>query len=56
MKQRVGALAFIVGVIGCGFAAGAEPITVKDWITVCGVAATSLMCAQLGVWMIKDEI
>lgn len=56
MKQRIGAVAFMVGLVGCGFAAGAEPETVKDWITVVGVAFTSLMCAQMGVWMIKDEI
>ena len=56
MKERIGSTAVIVGIIGCGFAAGAEPETIKDWITVLGVALTSLMCVQMGVWMIKDEI
>lgn len=56
MKQKVGAMAFVMGLIGCGFAAGADPVTVQDWITVAGVAFTSLMLAQMGVWMIKDEI
>lgn len=56
MKERIGAVAVTVGIVGCGFAVGAEPETVKDWITVVGVAAVSLMCAQLGVWMINNEI
>ena len=56
MKKNFGAVAFFVGLIGCGFAAGADPVTVKDWFTVAGVAITSLLCAQMGVWMIKEEI
>ena len=56
MKERLGMIGFIMGIIGAGFAAGAEPETVKDWITVAGLAFTSLMLCQLSVWMIKDEI
>jgi len=56
MKSKLGAVGFIVGIIGAGFAAGAEPNTVKDWITVIGTAATSLMLMQVSIWMIKDEI
>lgn len=56
MKEKIGALAFFLGLVGCGFAAGADPVTVQDWFTVAGVAITSLMLAQAGVWMIKDEI
>ena len=56
MKEKLGAVGFMVGIIGAGFAAGAEPVTVKDWIAVVGLAATSLMLCQLSVWMIKDEV
>ena len=56
MKQTLGAAGFIVGIIGAGFAAGAEPNTAADWITVVGTAFTSLMLCQLSVWIIKDEI
>ncbi len=56
MKHKIGAVAFIVGIIGAGFAAGAEPESLQDWITVAGTAFTSLMLAQMGVWMIKDEV
>lgn len=58
MKERIGALAVMVGIIGCGFAVGGvdNAESLKDWITVFGVAVTSLMCAQMGVWMIKDEV
>ena len=56
MKEKLGMIGFMVGIVGCGFAAGAEPETAKDWITVVGLAATSLMLCQLGVWMIKDEV
>ena len=56
MKEKIGAVGFIVGIIGAGFAAGAEPNTIKDWVAVVGLAATSLMLCQVSVWMIKDEI
>lgn len=56
MKEKLGAVGFMVGIIGAGFAAGAEPATIKDWIAVVGLAATSLMLCQLSVWMIKGEI
>lgn len=56
MKEKFGALAFFLGLVGCCSAAGAEPVTLQDWFTVAGVALISLMLAQVGVWMIKDEI
>lgn len=56
MKQKLGAIGFIVGLIGAGFCAGADPETAKDWFTVVGTAITCLMLMQMGVWMIKDEI
>ncbi len=56
MKQKLGAIGFIVGMVGAGFCAGAEPVTVQDWVTVVGTAVTSLMLMQLSIWMIKEEI
>ena len=56
MKQKLGAVGLIVGIVGAGFCADADPITVKDWVTVIGTAFTSLMLMQISVWMIKDEI
>lgn len=55
-KVKLGFIGFIVGLVGAGFAAGAEPVTIRDWINVVGVAVTSLMLMQLGVWLIKEEI
>lgn len=58
IKVKLGMIAVMVGIVGCGFAVGGVEAaeTVKDWITVLGVAATSLMTMQLGVWMINDEV
>lgn len=56
MKQKLGAIGFMVGLIGAGFAAGGEPNSFKDWVAVIGLAATSLMLMQLSVWMINEEI
>ena len=56
MKQRLGAAGFMVSLVGAGFAAGAEPVTATDWITVVGLAVTSLMLMQLSVWLINNEI
>ena len=58
MKQ-VGAVAFFVGLGAVAFAAGADlppEAGLREWVTVIGVAVTGLMCAQMGVWMIKEEI
>ncbi len=58
MKQRIGAVGFLVGLIGTGFAMGGveNAQTVTEWITVIGVAATSLMLMQFSVWMINDQV
>jgi ABC-type Na+ efflux pump permease subunit len=58
MKEKIGFAAFITGIIGAGFAVGGVETaqTLSEWVTVIGVAATSLMLAQLGVWMLKGEI
>lgn len=58
MKQKIGAVGFLVGLIGTGFAMGGveNAQTVTEWITVVGVAATSLMLMQFSVWMINDQV
>ena len=58
MKQRIGAVGFLVGLIGTGFAMGGveNAQTAAEWITVVGVAATSLMLMQFSVWMINDQV
>lgn len=58
IKVKLGMIAVMVGIVGCGFACGGAEAaeTLKDWITVLGVAVTSLMTLQLGVWMINDEV
>jgi hypothetical protein len=58
MKQRIGAVGFLVGLIGTGFAMGGveNAQSAAEWITVVGVAATSLMLMQFSVWMINDQV
>jgi hypothetical protein len=61
MKQKVGALAFFLGLVTLMGVAGAvtdfpADATVQQWITLFGIAFTGGMLAQMGVWMIKDEI
>lgn len=57
-KEKLGAVAVVVGIIGAGFGVGGveNSIATLDLIASVGVAATSLMLMQLGVWMIKGEI
>ena len=58
MKQKIGAVAFIVGLIGAGFGAGGveNSIETVDLIASCGVAFTSLMLMYMGTLMIKEQI
>ena len=58
MKEKLGAIGFVVGLVGAMFAVGGveNAESFKDWVAVAGVAVTSLMLMQLGVWMLKDEI
>lgn len=58
MKQRVGIVGFLVGLLGTAFAAGGveNAQTLNQWIAVIGVAITSLMLMQMSVWLIKDEV
>jgi hypothetical protein len=58
MKQRLGAVGFVVGLVGAGFAVGGveNAQTLTEWITVAGVTITSLMLMQLSIWLIKEEV
>ena len=57
-KEKLGAVAVVVGLIGAGFGVGGveNSIATQDLIASVGVAATSLFLMQVGVWMIKNEI
>ena len=58
MKQKIGAVAVIAGLIGAAFGVGGveNSIATADLIASIGVAVTSLFLMQVGVWMIKEEI
>lgn len=58
MKKNVGAVAFIVGLLGAGFGVGGVESSKEtaELIASIGVAVTSLFLMQMGVWMIKEEI
>ena len=56
-KERIGFLAFALGIIGVGFGMGGveNAETVIEWGTVAGVVFTSFLLMQLGVWIIQDS-
>ncbi len=58
IKVKLGMIAVILGIVGAGFGVGGveASMTTAELITSIGVALTSLMLMQLGVWMVKDEI
>ncbi len=61
MKQKIGAVAFILGLIVLfGVAGSATELpaeaTLTDWITLIGIAFSGGMLAQMGVWMINEEV
>lgn len=58
MKQKIGAVAFIVGLVGAGFGVGGveNSIETSQLIASVGVAVTSLMLMYMGTLMIKGEI
>ena len=58
MKQKIGAVAFIVGLVGAGFGVGGveNSIETEQLIASIGVAFTSLMLMYMGTLMIKEEI
>lgn len=58
MKQKIGAVAFIVGLVGAGFGVGGveNSIETAQLIASIGVAVTSLMLMYMGTLMIRNEI
>ena len=61
MKQKLGAFAFFLGLMTLMGVAGAvtdfpADATASQWISLFGIAFTGGMLAQMGIWMIKDEI
>ena len=58
IKVKVGMTAVILGIVGAGFGLGGveNSIETADLIASIGLALTSLMLMQVGVWMIKGEI
>jgi len=58
MRSKIGAVGFVVGLLGTGFAVGGveNAETLAQWVAVVGVAVTSLMLMQVSTWLIKDEI
>ena len=58
MKQRIGATAVIVGMIGAGFGVGGveNSLTTLQMLQSIGVAVTSLMLMYAGTLVINDRI
>ena len=58
MKQRIGMLAFILGLVGAGFGVGGveNSLETEQLIASIGVAVTSLMLMYMGTLMIRNEI
>ena len=58
IKVKLGFIAVLAGIVGAGFGVGGveQSLTNTELFTSIGVAVTSLMLMQLGVWMIKEEI
>lgn len=57
-KVKLGFVAFIAGIVGAGFGVGGVENSVDNvqLLQSVGVAVTSLMLMQIGVWLIKEEI
>ncbi len=57
-KVKLGMIAVITGIVGAGFGVGGVENSVDNvqLFQSIGVAVTSLLLMQIGVWMIKDEI
>jgi sulfite exporter TauE/SafE len=56
--MKLGMIAVITGIVGAGFGVGGVENSVDNvqLFQSIGVAFTSLLLMQIGVWMIKDEI
>ena len=61
MKTKIGAVSFALGLLVlAGVAGGVENLPaeagLKEWITLIGIAFSGGMLAQMGVWMINEEV
>lgn len=58
MKSRLGAVGFVVGLLGAGFGIGGveASMTNAELLYAVGVTASSLMLMYLGTLLIRDEI
>lgn len=57
-KVKLGMVAVLAGIVGAGFGVGGveNSVTTEQLIASIGVAVTSLMLMQVGVWLVKEEI
>ena len=57
-KVKLGMVAVMAGIVGAGFGVGGveNSVTIEQLIASIGVAVTSLMLMQVGVWLVKEEI
>ena len=57
-KVKLGMVAVMAGIVGAGFGVGGveNSVTTEQLIASVGVAFTSLMLMQVGVWLVKEEI
>ena len=57
-KVKLGMVAVMAGIVGAGFGVGGveNSVTTEQLIASIGVAVTSLMLMQIGVWLVKEEI
>lgn len=61
MKTKIGAVSFALGLLVLfGVAGSATELPaeagLKEWITLIGIAFSGGMLAQMGVWMINEEV
>jgi hypothetical protein len=61
MKQKIGAFAFFLGLMTLMGVVGAvdnlpADATFQQYVTLFGITFTGGLLAQMGVWMINDEI
>ena len=58
MKERIGMLAVVLGIVGAGFGMGGveNSVTTLQMLQSIGVAVTSLMLMYLGTLMINDRV
>jgi high-affinity Fe2+/Pb2+ permease len=58
IKVRVGMIAVVLGILGCGFAVGGveNSLETTELIASIGVAVTSLMLLWVGTLLVQEEI